>query len=102
MLINLNSTSNIRSSTSISRRNYKRNSRKESACYKYYQTRPNKICFSSEETAKTILRSRIPDQTSYQNKYLQDLKENLQKRTPNGKTDLSMMIGETDDTLRSP
>lgn len=68
--------------------------------YKAGKTRAVKVYFSSEGTAKNILRNRnkidkehikiFSDQTPYQRKYLQNLKEELQKRTSNGENGLNI------------
>ncbi|KAJ8722613.1 hypothetical protein PYW07_003793 [Mythimna separata] len=68
--------------------------------YKSQKSRAIKVCFSSEDTAKNILRSRnkvdrenikiFSDQTPYQRKHLQNLKEVLQHRTSNGESGLSI------------
>lgn len=66
--------------------------------YTSQKTRAIKVCFSSEDTAKSILRNRnkmdeehikiFSDQTPYQRKYLQNLKEELLQRTSNGERGL--------------
>lgn len=66
--------------------------------YKSDKTRAIKVCFSSEDTTKNILRNRnkidkehikiFSDQTPYQRQYLQNLKEELQQRTSNGESGL--------------
>lgn len=68
--------------------------------YKSEKTRAIKVCFSSEDTAKNILRNRnkidkehikiFSDQTPYQRKYLQNLKEELEQRTSNGESGLNI------------
>lgn len=68
--------------------------------YKAEFTRTIKVSFSSEEIAKAILRNRnklgvekiklYSDQTPNQQKYIQTLKKELQKRTANGEVNLSI------------
>lgn len=64
------------------------------------RTRPIKICFKSEETAKLLLRNKnaavldnikiYSDQTQNQRKYMQNLKDELHKRTAEGEAHLQI------------
>lgn len=68
--------------------------------YKPDRTRSIKVCFSSEEPVKAILRNKssakfdpikiFSDQTPYQRMHMQNLKEELVRRTANGETNLKI------------
>lgn len=63
-------------------------------------TRPLKVCFQADKTAKMVLRNKknlkldnikiYSDQTISQRKYLEHLKKELQSRIANGETDLQI------------
>lgn len=62
------------------------------------KTRPIKVCFDSATTAKEILKNRskvdavkiYSDQSPYQQKFVKNLREELQKRTQSGENDLTI------------
>lgn len=62
------------------------------------KSRPTKVYFDSANTVKTILKSKskintvkiYSDQTPYQQKFMKNLREELQKRTETGETDLTI------------
>lgn len=68
--------------------------------YESGKSRPIKACFGSQETAKLILRNKnkencgvvriYSDQTKYQQIFMKNLKEELQHRTQNGETNLTI------------
>lgn len=68
--------------------------------YNSANTRAVKVCFSSEELVKSILRNRnktgmenikiYSDQTPKQRKHMMNLKDELQKRTANGERNLTI------------
>lgn len=68
--------------------------------YNSEKSRPLKVCFGSHETAKVILRNKnqencgsvkiYSDQTKHQQAYMKDLKKQLQQRTDNGESNLTI------------
>lgn len=68
--------------------------------YDESKTRPIKLCFDNQETAKNILRNKInlkedsiriySDQTPYQQKLMLNLKTELKRRLENGETNLTI------------
>ena len=80
--------------------------------YKPEYTRSIKVSFSSEETVKAILRNRnnlgfekikiYSDQTPNQRKYMQTLKDELQRRIANGEANLSIKYIKGKPKIISP
>lgn len=81
--------------------------------YMNEKCRPIKVIFSTQETAKTILRNRsnlkensvkiYSDQTPYQQKVIKILKEELQRRSQNGEENLTIKyINGTPKIIQKP